>query len=66
MVDPRLSPRDEKALQNMIDRGQLPGHKIENGRLVCPPQDRFGRRCLTAEDMEAQRERVLKLKFDDD
>jgi len=34
MVDPRLSPRDEKALQDMLDRGLLPGHKIENGRLM--------------------------------
>jgi hypothetical protein len=66
MLDPKLSKQDEKALQDLIDRGQLPGHKIENGRLVCPPQDSYGRRCLTEEDMTAQRKRVLKLKFDDD
>jgi hypothetical protein len=50
----------------MIDRGQLPGHKIENGRLVCPRQDRFGRRYATEEDMNVQRERVLKMKFEKD
>jgi hypothetical protein len=65
-MDPRLSPKDEKALQDMIDRGQLPGHKIENGRLVCPRQDRFGRRYATEEDMNVQRERVLKMKFEKD
>ena len=65
MVDPKLSAKDEKALQDMIDRGQLPGHKIENGRLICPPQDRFGRRCLTEEDMTVQRERILKLGFEE-
>jgi hypothetical protein len=66
MVDPKLSKKDESALQDMIDRGQIPGHTIENGRLVCPRQDKFGRRCLTEDDMTAQRERILKLKFDDD
>jgi hypothetical protein len=66
MVDPRLSSKDEKALQDMIDRGQLPGHTIENGRLVCPRQDEYGRRHLTEEEMTAHRERVLKMKFDED
>jgi hypothetical protein len=66
MVDPRLSPRDEKALQDLIDRGLLPGHKIEGGRIVCPRQDEHGRRYVTEEEQTAQRERILKLKFDDD
>jgi len=65
MVDPKLSPKDERALQDMIDRGQLPGPTIEHGRLVCPRQDEHGRRYITEEEQTAQRERVLKLKFDE-
>ena len=55
----RLSPKDEKALQDMIDRGVLPGHRIEEGRLRCPQQDRFGRPYLTAEDMTVRRNQIL-------
>ena len=43
----------------MIDRGVLPGHRIEEERLRCPQQDRFGRPYLTAEDMDKRREQVL-------
>lgn len=59
MFSPKLPPKDEKALQDMIDRGVLPGHRIEEGRLRCPQQDRFGRPYLTAEDMEDQRKQIL-------
>ena len=55
----RLSPKDEKALQDMIDRGVLPGHRIEEGRLRCPQHDRFGRPYITADDMAKRREQIL-------
>jgi len=61
----QLSPKDEKALQDMIDRGVLPGHRIEDGRLRCPQQDRFGRPYLTAEDMKVRRGQILKRGDDD-
>ena len=59
MFSSKLSSKDEKALQDMIDRGVLPGHRIEEGRLSCPQQDRFGRPYMTAEDMEDQRKQIL-------
>ena len=64
MLDPKLSQQDEKALQDMIDRGMLPGHKLENGRLICPQQDGHGRRYITEEEMSVRRERILKTRFE--
>jgi hypothetical protein len=60
MFGQRLSSKDEKALQDLIDRGVLRGHRIEDGRLSCPQQDRFGRPYLTAEDMDAERKQILE------